>query len=150
MKGYYGEGIRHYRKIRDAKQEALATALNMSRQNLSKIEQNLQKIEDNMLVIVARELNTTPEKIKAFKNADFMTDPPSPVEPQKAHAAQTSEQIWKTLSETLEANRDFLRLQDETIRSHTETMRINSEMLQSCADALQQVYQQLSMLRVAT
>jgi transcriptional regulator with XRE-family HTH domain len=65
--GYYGEGIRHFRKLNDIKQEDLAKSLSMTRQNLSLMEQNQLKIKDETLAAIADELKTTVDDIKSHK-----------------------------------------------------------------------------------
>jgi transcriptional regulator with XRE-family HTH domain len=67
MKGYYGDGIYHFRNLRKQKQEWLASWLNMSRQNLSEIERNKRMVSDELLALAAEKLDTTPEEIKNFK-----------------------------------------------------------------------------------
>lgn len=67
-KYYCGDGIRHYRKIADIKQESLAQAVQLRRQTISDIERNKTKVDDGLLEQIAKELGAAPENIKQYKN----------------------------------------------------------------------------------
>jgi transcriptional regulator with XRE-family HTH domain len=62
---HIGRKISRIRELRGMKQEALADALNISQQAVSKIEQS-EQIEDDKLEPIAKALNVSTETIKNF------------------------------------------------------------------------------------
>lgn len=62
---HIGRKISRIRELRGMKQEALAEALNISQQAVSKIEQS-EEIEDGKLEQIAKALEVSPETIKNF------------------------------------------------------------------------------------
>ena len=76
MKGYYGPALYHFRSLQKTTQESLAKALNMSRQNLSKMERNQCQVSDEQLAVFAPYLKTTVKDIKNF-NSNALIPPGS-------------------------------------------------------------------------
>lgn len=64
---HIGRKISHIRELRGMKQEALAEALNISQQAVSKMEQS-EAIEDDKLEEVAKVLGVTSEVIKNYSD----------------------------------------------------------------------------------
>jgi len=62
-----GRKIERIRKIKDIKQETLATALGISRQSLSKVEQS-EQVDDDKLEAIAKALGVTSDFIKNFSD----------------------------------------------------------------------------------
>jgi|GEM_PF-1853286 len=112
MKGYYGDGIRHYRELKDKmKQETLSNALKMSRQNLSEMEQNRRKVSDQVLQQMAKALDTTPEKIiEHGKGGLVINSEDHPIEQHNHCTVQIPVSLLEALQTALKTNQEDLQI----------------------------------------
>lgn len=67
---HIGRNISRLRELRGLKQEALATAINVSQQTISHIE-NSEQVDDDKLQLIARELGVSVEAIKNFSEENI-------------------------------------------------------------------------------
>jgi transcriptional regulator with XRE-family HTH domain len=110
MKNYHGEAIFQFRTNKNIKQQSIAHALAMTRQNISKIEQNKVKISDENLEIVADVLGTTSEKIKNHKGAIVFDCPNHQGEQYNNCTISVPKEVLDALQTALKVTQDALKM----------------------------------------
>lgn len=123
-KYYCGDGIRHYRKLNDIKQESLAHAVNLRRQTISDMERNKSTVEEDLLTHIAKELGTTPDKIKQHKNGMVinMHNQQVDVDQYNNCVLQVPVAVMEALQHSLKACNEALQL------AHTQIADLNSRL----------------------
>ncbi len=116
-----GEGLAHFRKIKDIKQTDLDEYLDMSRQNLSNIENNKTHIKREKLVLAAIKLETTPERIIKYLNMTAISYNQNQQGPQynNCHIV-VSQELITGLQQALDCNRQILEIAIDLLKELKE------------------------------
>ena len=110
-KHYCGDGIRHYRKLNDLKQETLAHAVHLRRQTISDMERNKSTVEEDLLTHIAKEVGTTQDKRKQHKNGMVSNTHNQQVElqPKNTSMVQVPGAILNSINNSSKASHEALQ-----------------------------------------
>ena len=122
---HIGRKISRIRELRGMKQEALAEALNISQQAVSKIEQS-EEIEDIKLEQIAKALEVSPETIKNFSE-DLAIN----------YFNNFYDQSFSNSQGTFHPNNCTFNPLDKLLEAHEENKKLYERLLKSEQDKIE-------------
>ncbi len=125
---HIGRKISRIRELRGMKQEALADALNISQQAVSKIEQS-EQIEDDKLEQVAKALGVTKEGIENFSEETVFNIIGNTVTNHDNSSLFSYQPTFNPLDKLIEAHEENKKLYERLLQAEQEKIKYLEKLL---------------------
>jgi transcriptional regulator with XRE-family HTH domain len=127
---HIGRKISRIRELRGMKQEALADALGISQQAVSKIEQS-EKIEDDKLEQIAKVLGVTKEAIENYSDEAVFNNIQNNYDGSVINAGPTINHqcTFNPLDKLLEANEENKKLYERLLKAEQDKIEYLEKLL---------------------
>ncbi len=127
---HIGRKISRIRELRGMKQEALADALGISQQAVSKIEQS-EKVEDDKLEQIAKVLGVTKEAIENYSDEAVFNNIQNNYDGSVINAGPTINHqcTFNPLDKLLEANEENKKLYERLLKAEQDKIEYLEKLL---------------------